>query len=125
MNLTTRVNRMSKLTDLEICQRIAEIEGVTDTVNVAIKAISNQKYHSIFNPSNVTSPPTFDEIYNPLTDDAMCFRLMVKYNVSFWQNEDKGMFCAKVRDPEFGVIRVKKPNIAICIAIIESKEPKT
>jgi hypothetical protein len=104
-----------KLTDLEICKRIAEIEGEQVTIRYEWdkNLITRLSYGGEFNDRMPE--------YNPLTDDALCFKLMIKYNVSFWQNEDKGMFCAKVRDPEFGVVRVKKPNLAICLAIIESK----
>jgi hypothetical protein len=116
---------MNELTDLEICQRIAEIEGVKDTVNVAIKAISNQKYHSIFNPSNVTSPPTFDDVYNPLADDALCFKLMVKHNVSLTYG-DYAVTAEILIEKEDGehsfAAQAYCPKRAICVAIIESKE---
>jgi hypothetical protein len=104
-----------KLTDLEICRRIAKIEGFKTCAHEGYEICT----YTGEKPKNFLG---FHFIpYNPLENDALCFRLMVKYNVSFWQNEDKGMFCAKVRDPEFGVVRVKKPNVAICLAIIESK----
>jgi hypothetical protein len=118
---------MNELTDLEICQRIAEIEGVTDTVNVAIEAISNQKYNSIFNPNNITSPPTFDDIYNPLTDDALCFKLMVKYKITveftrYYESLKSNTIKAFYNDVGYGsYIRDINPNKAICLAIIKSK----
>jgi hypothetical protein len=105
---------MKGLTDLEICKRLAEIEGLEFIVKMDVFGFSECVFADSENHAGLIR-------YNPLTDDALCFRLMIKYNVSFWQNEDKGMFCAKVRDPEFGVVRVKKPNIAICLAIIASK----
>lgn len=50
-----------ELTDLEICKRIAEIEGYP----APLKAHNDNWIIAA----------------NPLTDDALCFKLMVKYNV--------------------------------------------
>jgi hypothetical protein len=114
---------VNELTDLEICQRIAEIEGVTATVNVAIEAISNQKYNSIFNPNNITSPPTFGEIYNPLTDDDLCFKLMIKYKISLIQHQNNtAVYCIWDHDEKHATNTMTNPNRAICLAIIKSKE---
>jgi hypothetical protein len=103
---------MSKLTDLEICKRIAEIEGVDFRIQNG-KVLPE-------NPAEAITGKLTD-VYNPLTDDALCFKLMIKYNVSFWQNDGIFIFCAKVRNADFRVVRVKLPNLAICLAIIESK----
>lgn len=63
---------MSDLTDLKICKRIAEIEGV-------------ELNHSVIGREGicVTVPAAgyMRATYNPLTDDALCFQLMVKYEV--------------------------------------------
>jgi len=62
---------MGDLTDFELCKCIAEIEG-----------------HEIPNPDEWYVEDEFfiienecSERYNPITDDALCFRLMVKYEV--------------------------------------------
>jgi hypothetical protein len=116
---------MNELTDLEICQRIAEIEGVTATVNVAIEAISNQKYNSIFNPNNITSPPTFGEIYNPLTDNSLCFSLMLRHEVSVTYGEyavNAEILIEKDDGEHSFSTQAYCPRRAICLAIIKSKE---
>jgi hypothetical protein len=100
---------MSKLTDLEICQRIAEIEGVE------------------LMPYRKGDRTTFEAgsqtIYSPLTDDALCFRLMVKYDVWRWSNPREGKFNACIKGVQ-GWLSGESPNKAICLAIIESKESK-
>lgn len=62
---------MDKLTDLEICKRIAEIEGFKDIrihanncVDVAIGDL-----------------PTW-KLYNPLTNDALWANLIIKHEIS-------------------------------------------
>ena len=102
---------MNELTDLEICQRIAEIEGV------------NYSFHKAVNALAYTDE--FDRVlwFNPLTDDALCFRLMVKHSVrvepencSAWTDNDDGY-------PQYEVIHCKGTiNKAICLAIIKPKE---
>ena len=99
------------MTDLEICKRIAEIEGIENF----------ETYHPI--PNEVG----FDyecEHYNPLTDDALCFRLMVKYKVEldFWQEEAEIYYCPEYDERNPVVVSVSnmgKPNKVICLAIIE------
>jgi hypothetical protein len=101
---------MTELTDLKICQRIAQIEGIQNQIEQA-----DTQHPYIYSEE-------LNAEYDPLTDDALCFKLMIKYNVSFWQNDGIFIFCAKVRNADFRVVRVKLPNLAICLAIIESKE---
>ena len=84
---------MIESTDLEICKRIAEIDGI--------------------HVSNVEA-----DMYNPLTDDALCFRLMVKYKIDF---------CNYINDVYAGVsfgneFQNRSPNHAICLAIIAANE---
>jgi hypothetical protein len=93
------------MNDLEICKRIAEIEGGDWFESEGV--ISSQNDLGLCRE------------YNPLTDDGLCFRLMVKYGISFWDTGN-GYFAAKKR--AFGVnpVRRKNPNESICLAIIES-----
>jgi hypothetical protein len=100
---------MKVLTDLEICKRIAEIEGKPHEVDCDKLYVTGEVFGT-----------SYRELFSPLTGDALCFKLMVKYNVSFWQLNK--MFCAKVRNPDFRVDSAKSPNRAICLAIIKSKE---
>lgn len=88
--------------DLEICKRIAEIDGI--------------------HVSNVEAG-----MYNPLTDDALCFNLMIKYSLEL-HPMFRGEWCASFistytyeEEPIYGAQGVdKNPNKAICLAIIEA-----
>lgn len=85
---------MSELTDLEICKKIADIEGFPEQV---------LEFHD-------------DHIlnYNPLTDKALCFDLMVKYKVEL---DFVSSYCACLMgEYEWGYN--ENPQKAICLAII-------
>ena len=103
---------MNKLTDLEICQRIAEIEkrvisGV-GSLNVFVKC----------EPSLIGN-----EQYDPLTDDALCFKLMIKYKISLIQHQNNtAVYCIWDHDEKHATNTMTNPNRAICLAIIKSKE---
>ena len=72
------------MNDLEIETRIAEIEG-----NTLVWSNNWGKYV-------IGTPYGKDEVaYEPLTDDALCFQLMVKYKVSLLQ-EENGYFDAYI-----------------------------
>jgi len=102
---------MSELTDLEICRRIAEIEGLMFCTGNRYARIEVWKDGRVFKY----------EKYNPLTDDALCFRLMIKYGVWRWSNPRKGKFNACIKDAQ-GWISGESLNKAICLAIIGSGE---
>ena len=122
---------MDKLTDLEICKRIAEIENVkhqqdrgviilSENYSDFINTICSGRYH----PDQVKKI-TLDYSYNPLTDDALCFKLMVKYQVTFQKCPFYiGRFLTCIRDNDNGLAAPKRndtnPNKAICMTIIEA-----
>lgn len=89
------------MTDLEICKRIAEIEKI--------------------HVSNVECG-----MYDPLTDKALCFDLMVKYKVVYLEGEAFAD-CLDGCSPEGGGYYCEgtatdtNPQKAICLAIIEAK----
>lgn len=89
--------------DLEICKRIAEIDGrtVLDSEKLALRQHSSFKAETINNC--YVAGGRYGYRYNPLTDDALCFQLMVKYRaytyVSHSAMEDN-------------------PNREVCLAII-------
>lgn len=107
------------MTDLEICNRLAEIEGAKET------------FHSISKPTSLTA--VFENRtsfgYNPLTDDALCFKLMVKHSVEL-SPMFSGCWCATIAkvytfDEEIDHWLCPSwlddnPNKAICFAIIEA-----
>ncbi len=89
--------------DLEICKRIAEIEGVGVFEDRGFQLTRSVSY----------------EQYNPLTDDALCFQLMVKYFVSVDYNHTRltKEYIATCPD---GYGYNSNPNKAILLAIIEA-----
>ena len=105
---------MNELTDLEICKRIAEIEGVEFRTQNG-KVLPE-------NPAEaITSKLT--DVYNPLTDDALCFKLMIKYKISLIQHQNNtAVYCIYNHDEKHATNTMTNPNRAICLAIIKSKE---
>jgi hypothetical protein len=104
---------MKDLTDLEICQRIAEIEGAKETLFSRVKP---KELTAVFDGNT-----TFN--YNPLTDDALCFKLMVKYKISLIQHQNNtAVYCIWDHDEKHATNTMTNPNRAICLAIIKSKE---
>lgn len=99
-----------ELTDLEICKQVAEIEGEDCKVNfqnILVRII----------PLGDTG--TTNNCYDPLSDDGLCFRLMLKHDIKLSRNRDKeyvAMYshCRGADD--------ESPNKAICLAIIEKHE---
>jgi len=96
---------MSDLTDLELCKRIVEIEGecidfCTDSF-VVVHNGGDGKY------------------YNPLTDDALCFQLMVKYKVDI-EHFKCGTVSTYIDDSVHGEVIEINVNRAILLAIIEA-----
>ena len=104
---------MNKLTDLQLCKRIAEING--DNVLMMKSALGSNwmiagEGHGGYKP------------YNPLTDDALCFQLMIKYNMPLMKSGAPNLYeCIFDMDRALsgaGIICDESPNRAICLAII-------
>ena len=100
------------MNDLEICKRIAEIEGCIDI-------------HE--NNGNIWHKKDYETLkYNPLTDDALCFQLMVKYDCDLMSpyrpNNDTSWECQIFPDDCFDAVSIHNdsPNKAICLSIIEA-----
>ena len=96
------------MNDIEICKRIAEIDGYARVraTRVTIQ-VSSEIYGDDF------------ELYNPLTDDALCFQLMVKYQVQLCHESPDYSYAQCEHD----VVRYNtgdSPSKAICLAIIEA-----
>ena len=109
---------MSNLTDLEICKRIAEIEGYQSIDNNSMFAQSHRIKIVVHGEGRTL-------LYNPLTDDALCFRLMVKYT-AFPEGTGNDTFRACVcnwqNKPEYYRATGETLNKAICLAIIEASK---
>ena len=99
--------------NLSICKRIAEIENLMFDTGGRYARIEIWKNGKVFKY----------EKYNPLKDDALCFQLMVKYQINLnHYNDDNGKqmywVCAHgVHDNNY-----KNPNKAICLAIIKANK---
>jgi hypothetical protein len=63
---------MKELTDMQICKNIAEIEGFTFA-----GWSEKQGKPSVLKDGSKNQ----GRYYNPLTNDALCFQLMIKYKV--------------------------------------------
>ena len=102
------------MTDLEICKRIAEIEDRLFNIE---SSPSGKYIHDIGE----------DIAYDPLTDKALCFDLMVKYNIELTPVLS-GCWCATVANKYTFDEQVdyklclswldENPQKAICLAII-------
>jgi len=130
------------MNDLDICKRIAEIESVeVDEIanNFLIKkditfglrvnvSIEFTRCKTIEDYNKVEEERK-DCLYNPLTDDALCFQLMVKYTVEL-SPLFSGCWSATVAKTytfdeqlDYKLCPTwldESPNKAICLAIIEA-----
>jgi len=111
---------MIKSTDLEICKRIAEIEG--EEVTVRFDWDDNLRTQLSYGSEFEDRMPE----YNPLKDDALCFQLMVKYDCDlispYRPNNDTHWECQIFTDNCADAVSIydDSPNKAICLAIIEA-----
>ncbi len=118
---------MKQLTDLEICKRIAKIEG-SILVTVFETHINAMFSYEI---ANLKSKHTTNN-YNPLIDDALCFELLKKHDIDLVK-DFQGMYSAcinpyysfagEIESYEFEGYH-ESPNKAICLVIIEANEHK-
>ena len=92
------------MNDLEICKRIADIEGVDWFESEGI--ISHQNNLGLCRE------------YSPLTDDGLCFRLMIKYNCKLSKYSDGFSAYSQWEHLNSGRELTESPNKAICLAII-------
>lgn len=114
---------MKELSDLEICKRIAKIEGYIPTEEHChifgkwINSNSGKRHGSLL---------TYGD-FNPIKDDALCFQLMVKHKVIPGYCRD-GTNYAVIDHPNQPVAvadcNADDPNKAICLAIIEAHNEK-
>lgn len=111
-----------ELTDLEICKKIAEIECLNPIIKQPYKGGStNPDYKFIYIKGfNEKDDSLWGNIFDPLKDDALCFRLMIKYKINIYK---KNVYVAQFVERNM-IVRVKSDlaNKAICLAIIKSKQ---
>ena len=104
--------------DLEICKRIGEIEKLNGEFGTHMKSgdFIRRYIDGSFTP------------YNPLTDDALCFKLMVKHEVSLTYGEYAvtAEILSKREDGDYSFTsQTYNPKRAICLAIIEANNNET
>lgn len=110
------------MSDLQICKRIAEIEGV--------KAFEYD--HIVFGKTlcrEMTVSGLAPQPYNPLTDDALNHQLMIKYRITveftrYYEHlksiTTKAFYDDKADNGYGAYIRDISTNKAILLAIIEA-----
>lgn len=109
------------LTDLEICKRIAEIEGLE--FYLLESGGDTYPMTKLFTTDANKKEWSNSKDYNPLTDDALCFQLMIKYNVLREATGNKSfqaVICNWGSGSEYFRGTGETLNKAICLAIIES-----
>lgn len=99
--------------DLQICKRIAEIEGHKEladfdgNLTVFIKTKDNM--------STINS-------YNPLVDDGLCFRLMIKHEIkvsTYYKIGDRVPFYG-AETPDLEEVEARTPHKCVCLAIMSA-----
>ncbi len=111
------------MNDLEICTRIAEIEGINVFMHDCIV-----RGGVLCRKDVVTG--LAPQVYNPLTDKALCFDLMVKYELDVQapyrpHNETEWEVMYWIDGvSDAGAVKNKNPQRAICLAIIAKYEAK-
>ena len=107
---------MSELTDLEICKRIGEIESLNGDFGTHLNGAHGRRY----------SDGSF-KYYNPLTDDALCFQLMVKYKIQLKKVTNGDGWAASFNRLNHSICALfdTSPNKAICLAIIEAHKDQS
>ena len=104
---------MSKLTDLELCKKIAEIEGVE------IYEEDNQFYGlCIFKVQHTVG--LGPEVFNPVTNWNLTGPLMVKYGIIYCPCSDGGV--ARYGDKDLDYCADESPQRAILMAIVAKDE---
>ena len=121
---------MKELTEMEICKKIAKIEG-----HIFAKWSEKQNKPAILKEGSTNQ----GRVYNPLTNDALCFQLMIKHEViREWEPYDFvgwNYHSQKDKNPERITERTYfgkgeetpdiSPNKAICLAIIKAHKTIT
>jgi len=104
------------MNDLEICKRIAEIEGYK--VSTDVRPSCGAAYVNMY-PNNCYGN------YDPLTDKALCFDLMVKYDVRVEPSDCNAWIDNEDGYPEHEIIHHDGTlQQAICLAIIKANNNK-
>ncbi|MBE8233123.1 MAG: hypothetical protein HAW67_05250 [Endozoicomonadaceae bacterium] len=110
-----------ELTEIALCIRVAEIEGhkvVSDSVTDNLVPCDLGKHDNLI-PVNCEGK--YLTQFNPIINDALCYRLMLKYDIKLSKNRD-GQYVAMYSHCR-GEENIN-PNKAICLAIISANKAK-
>ena len=104
------------MNDLEICKKLAEIEGHK---TLPLGEYEEGAFYIVID--------NHGEVYNPLTDDALCFELIEKYDVTFNIYHDLGgikyYYGDLWRDSErITIPDSKELKRFVCLYVIELKK---
>lgn len=108
---------MSKLTNLEICKKIADIEGLTYDV---VPAWPSDKNSTIFASRGDVELGKFD----PIGDGALCFQYLEKYDfdINCYHDKDDKHYFGSIwdndRDCSIQIPDNKNLNRFICDGVI-------
>jgi len=107
------------MNDLEICKRIAEIDGAFKSTHDGIHVTA---YFTV--GCGVHTYESTIHGYNPLTDDALCFQLIEKYKVLIdWANSNNDCMASIFIDVDNNVaVRYSDLKRAVAMVIIKSKD---
>lgn len=110
---------MKELTDVEICKKIAEIEGIYEEL-----IDRKDRYNELL--VHVQDKAEFTRWFNPVCDGRLCFELMIKHDMPPMRVEENGLYeCIFDIDKALsgaGVVSDISPNRAICLGIIKANE---
>ena len=104
--------------DLDICKRIAEIEGITYEIRKR-----QERVIELYDRTRVGKRVTLMREFNPLISDSLCYRLMIKYKVlqeGTGNDTFRAVICNWKSKPEYFRGAGDTLNRAIYLVIIEA-----
>ena len=115
------------ISDKEICQRIAELEGLTVATD---KEAASREYYSTLCVIIPQGPNgTYSYVYNPLTDKVLAFELLEKYDIAIDSYTEEGVktYYGWVETKEGKVFQLEDCTDLrrfICLAVLAQEDNK-
>ena len=106
--------------DLTLCKRIAEIEGLEVTINTRTGYKECHHDKKMVFAKGVYGD--YFSAYNPLTDDGLCFRLMIKHEIkvsTYYKIGDRVPFYG-AETPDLEEVEARTPHKCVCLAIMST-----
>jgi hypothetical protein len=115
---------MKELADLEICKRIAEIEGVKFTIHEGLTPSHPKRVFQTHENLSEGAINSSSGWYDPLTDDALCFRLMIEHDIKvskyYKLGDEQPFYGAETSCLE--EVEARSANKVVCLTIIMEQE---